>query len=255
MRLTNFKSRLDELEANLQHIVEGIAAHLLGPDGEFDELAHHLVEALQSGLKAMTGDQVAAPNLFIISLNPSAAKKLHAHPQVIEELSGALRTTLEESGARLLGPLMIRISEANEAPLRFVQVEAQIKPEMISHTSDLTPDEYVVAASLPDKAFLIVDGTQIFSLEHTVINIGRRPDNQLVIDDARVSRLHAQLRAIRGRYVIFDLDSTGGTFVNEHRVHQYVLHPGDVISLAGVPLVYGQDSDMPGETQRLEPSS
>ena len=67
----------------------------------------------------------------------------------------------------------------------------------------------------------------------------------LVIDDPRISRNHAQLRAIKGRYVIFDLNSTGGTFVNAQRTSQSVLYPGDVISLAGVPLIYGQDNPPP----------
>lgn len=253
MRLSYIKSRLDGLEANLQGIIEGLAAHLLLPEGEFEELAHQLVGALRSGLKVMTVDEIVAPNYFILYLNPILAGKLRSHPEVLQELSTALRTTVADNGARLLGPLTLFVKDAQEAPLRFIQVQAIISPEMISQTSDLTPDEKAVAVSLPDKAFLIVNGTQIFPLDRSVVNIGRRPDNQLVIDDARVSRLHAQLRAIRGRYVIFDLESTGGTFVNEHRVHQCVLHPGDVISLAGVPLVYGQDSTSPGETQRLEP--
>jgi pSer/pThr/pTyr-binding forkhead associated (FHA) protein len=42
--------------------------------------------------------------------------------------------------------------------------------------------------------------------------------------------------------MLFDLDSSGGTFVNNKRIKQIALHPGDVISLAGVPLVYGHDA-------------
>jgi pSer/pThr/pTyr-binding forkhead associated (FHA) protein len=59
--------------------------------------------------------------------------------------------------------------------------------------------------------------------------------------DPRVSRAHAQIRAIRGQYVLFDLNSTGGTMVNGRRVHQCALKPGDVISLSGVPLIYGEE--------------
>jgi pSer/pThr/pTyr-binding forkhead associated (FHA) protein len=85
----------------------------------------------------------------------------------------------------------------------------------------------------------------VFPLKKSIINIGRRLDNHLVIDDPRVSRNHSQLRAIKGRFVIFDLNSTGGTFVNGQRTSQSVLYPGDVISLAGVPLVFGQDNPPP----------
>ena len=95
---------------------------------------------------------------------------------------------------------------------------------------------------IPANAFLIVHGTKVFPLNKAVVNIGRRMENELTIDDPRVSRNHAQLRAVNGRYVIFDLNSTGGTYVNSQRSHQSVLYPGDVISLAGVPLIFGQDN-------------
>jgi pSer/pThr/pTyr-binding forkhead associated (FHA) protein len=57
------------------------------------------------------------------------------------------------------------------------------------------------------------------------------------------------MRAIKGRYVIFDLDSMGGTFLNGEPIHHSPLSPGDVVSLSGVPLVYGQDPVGLGETQ------
>jgi pSer/pThr/pTyr-binding forkhead associated (FHA) protein len=98
---------------------------------------------------------------------------------------------------------------------------------------------------VPENAFVIVEGVKVYPLNESVINIGRRLENQLVIDDPRVSRNHAQLRAIKGRFVLFDLNSTGGTFVNGQRTSQTVLYPGDVISLAGVALIFGQDTPPP----------
>lgn len=98
---------------------------------------------------------------------------------------------------------------------------------------------------VPENSFLIVEGVKIYPLTQPVVNIGRRLDNQLIIDDPRVSRNHAQLRAIKGRFVVFDLNSTGGTFVNGQRTSQSVLYPGDVVSLAGVALIFGQDNPPP----------
>src|SRR5512140_2062774 len=100
-------------------------------------------------------------------------------------------------------------------------------------------------ARIPEDAFVIVDGVKVIPLTQPLIRIGRRVENNLVLDDPRVSRSHAELRAINGRYVIFDLNSTGGTFVNGVRITQSVVYPGDVISLAGVNLVYGQKNPPP----------
>jgi pSer/pThr/pTyr-binding forkhead associated (FHA) protein len=105
------------------------------------------------------------------------------------------------------------------------------------------PDDDV--ATVPEDAFVIVDGIRVIPLTQPIVNIGRRVENNLVIDDPRVSRTHAQLRAINGRYIIFDLNSTGGTFINGERVTQSILYPGDVISLAGADLIYGQKNPPP----------
>jgi pSer/pThr/pTyr-binding forkhead associated (FHA) protein len=100
-------------------------------------------------------------------------------------------------------------------------------------------------STIPEDAFVIIDGIRVIPLNQVIVNIGRRIENTLVVDDPRVSRTHAQLRAINGRYIIFDLNSTGGTFVNGKRINQSVLYPGDVISLAGAELIYGQKNPPP----------
>lgn len=91
-----------------------------------------------------------------------------------------------------------------------------------------------------EEAYLIVNGVELFPIRQAVVSIGRRIDNLLVLNDPRVSRAHAELRCIRGRFVIFDSGSSGGTYVNGKRVAHSVLYDGDVISLAGVHLIFRQ---------------
>jgi hypothetical protein len=93
---------------------------------------------------------------------------------------------------------------------------------------------------IPKYAFLIVNGAEVFPLTKEIIRIGRKEDNDLTLRDKRVSRYHAQLQAKRGRYLLVDLNSKGGTSVNGKKIKKYALRPGDVISLAGVPLIYGE---------------
>lgn len=89
-------------------------------------------------------------------------------------------------------------------------------------------------------AFLIVDGSQVVVMDKPITNIGRKSDNHIVINNEHVSRHHAQIRRIKGQYVIHDLSSTVGTSVNGKRVEQVTLIPGDIISLGGVPLIFGE---------------
>jgi pSer/pThr/pTyr-binding forkhead associated (FHA) protein len=117
----------------------------------------------------------------------------------------------------------------------------EIRSGQIDKTSTVLVNIEGTGKTIFPSAFLLVEGKHVYSLTEPVVNIGRRVDNHLVIDDKRVSRLHAQLRLINENYVIFDLDSTSGTFVNNNLVQQHTLESGDVISLAGVQLVFGQD--------------
>ena len=99
--------------------------------------------------------------------------------------------------------------------------------------------------TIPEDAFVIIDSVKVIPLTKPVINIGRRLENNIVIDDPRVSRNHAQMRAINGRYVLFDLNSTGGTYINGQKITQSIIYPGDVVSLAGVNMIYGQKNPPP----------
>lgn len=71
-----------------------------------------------------------------------------------------------------------------------------------------------------------------FPLEGEQLTIGRDATNGVAINDAEVSRKHARLVFQGGKYVLEDLGSTNGTFVNGQRLAgQVVLKPGDVVSL------------------------
>lgn len=99
--------------------------------------------------------------------------------------------------------------------------------------------------SIPAHAFFLMEGGKTFPLDREVINIGRMLDNDLVIDDPRVSRRHAQLRAVKGHFVLYDLNSTGGIFVNGRRITETIMYPNDSVSLAGVTLTFQQDEPLP----------
>ena len=70
-----------------------------------------------------------------------------------------------------------------------------------------------------------------FTLEGDQLTIGRDSTNEIVINDAEVSRRHARLTFQGGKYVLEDLGSTNGTFVNGQRLAgPRVLKAGEVVS-------------------------
>jgi diguanylate cyclase (GGDEF)-like protein len=73
---------------------------------------------------------------------------------------------------------------------------------------------------------------KVFKLEQDITNLGRSPDNELVLDDQGVSRVHARLtRNFDGGVLLTDLKSTNGTFVAGRRVTQHALSEGEQIAL------------------------
>lgn len=91
---------------------------------------------------------------------------------------------------------------------------------------------------------------KVFTLSRGEISIGRDTSNDIVINVAEVSRKHARLILKGGGYVLEDLGSTNGTFVNGQRIiAPHVLRPGDVIMLGdAVSLEYQSSSYDPNAT-------
>ena len=105
---------------------------------------------------------------------------------------------------------------------------------------------------IPTSAHLIFQD-QVFPLRLPTINIGRKLSNHLVIDDPRISRLHAQIRVIDNEYYLVDLNSTGGTFVNDERISHAHMYGGDKISFAGYEVHFVMETG--GLVERTEDST
>jgi pSer/pThr/pTyr-binding forkhead associated (FHA) protein len=92
-------------------------------------------------------------------------------------------------------------------------------------------------SAIAPNVFLIIN-RQITPLEKTVTRLGRQLDNDIVFHEEAVSRFHAEIRYEQGRYVLYDKQSTSGTFVNSKKVDHCVLNSGDLISLATVQIMF-----------------
>jgi hypothetical protein len=96
-----------------------------------------------------------------------------------------------------------------------------------------------------------------FPLDGDQLTIGRDATNGVAINDAEVSRKHARLMFQGGKYVLEDLGSTNGTFVNGQRLAgPVVLKSGDVVSLGEqIVLMYDAISSDAGATMAVSRKS
>ena len=90
------------------------------------------------------------------------------------------------------------------------------------------------AAAGPSPAWLLISapggGRNRVRIEPLPFLIGRQSGSQLVLRDTRISRTHARIVADGGGYLIEDLQSLNGVFVNDERVDRRRLQPADRIS-------------------------
>jgi pSer/pThr/pTyr-binding forkhead associated (FHA) protein len=252
--------KLDQLEAKIQKLVEDQLAGILPGVRLEDRIIQRLATAVKENIVQQKDDRVIAPNEFTLIVSTETSP-MWREQSTIDALKNIITTAGRDVGLRFVTQPTIHITTDDSFSAEEIKVMASHKLEPAGdtqgmHTSTGTSEEEGTD-NIPENAFLIVEGVKVHPLTESVVNIGRRLENQLVIDDPRVSRNHAQLRAIKGRFVLFDLNSTGGTFVNGQRTSQTVLYPGDVISLAGVALIFGQDNPPPrpdmGTTAPLNP--
>jgi pSer/pThr/pTyr-binding forkhead associated (FHA) protein len=134
------------------------------------------------------------------------------------------------------------LAEDAAVPQRSIQVVAELTNTQGSDvTQVMSPTVIQSAQARKGNALLLLQtphGPQPLPLESTTLTIGRGLSNDVILEDARVSRHHAQLRYRARRFWVTDLGSTNGTFVNGERISETGLRDGDVISLGGLEMTF-----------------
>jgi pSer/pThr/pTyr-binding forkhead associated (FHA) protein len=235
------KSFLTSLEKKIQAIVEGPSRLFSGHSkNSIESLV--LVEIQQILLKIINqgGD---LPNVYSIHVNPFDHELIMRDQNCFDQWKKAIIEVAEENKKNFIGPLSIELIPDDEIDRQKFVLSSFVIPSVIEQTSAIKTgikEENNIASS-DNMAYLILPNQKIYPLNHGIVQIGRRKDNHLVIDLPTISRNHAQIRKIQGKFVIIDLNSTSGTIVNGIRVSQMTLFPGDVISFAGYTIIYGEE--------------
>ena len=102
---------------------------------------------------------------------------------------------------------------------------------------------------MPEITVKLGDSERKYVFDKDVVNIGRSKENEIILDSLRVSRNHARIRRQDEHYVILDLESSNGTFVNGTRVSRSDLADGDVISIHKHTLRFATQSLSPEQAE------
>jgi hypothetical protein len=77
-----------------------------------------------------------------------------------------------------------------------------------------------------------------FLLDQDITTAGRHPDSDIFLDDVTVSRRHAEFRREGGVFVVHDVGSLNGTYVNRQRIDVAALAGGDEVQIGKFRLLY-----------------
>jgi hypothetical protein len=181
---------------------------------------------------AAVGGTAAVGGLALLLLR---RRRRRVCPACGHELAGPLATcTFCEADLESGGPL----SGKQTMP---VQVSDTVL-ERLSSTEEYL-EKTVTLRERPVLAVTRGPGAgQVFPLSSaTAMSMGRAKANDIVLEDVAVSSEHCRIRPEDGRYVVHDLRSTNGTFVNERRISRHTLSEGDLIKVGETWLQFRTD--------------
>lgn len=232
----------EELEKPLAKAFSGVELDWL-PTSDF---AAHLAREIVGGTRLASSGKAYPPDQFTVTLHPARAISLISVSETLQsEIGEIVEQVLDEFTYEVISHTNVTLATdptLNEDGLRIIGWHSSNPLVVAEKMGDKEEHD---TQSPPDGAFLVIEGRQHFELRQPYVRIGRRLDNDLVLDDVHVSREHFHLIARNRCYLLEDADSTAGTRVNGELVRKHFLRPGDVISVGNIDLIYGEDTGGP----------
>ncbi len=247
-------SALSRFEGFMESVVEGSAKRLFRSPITAAEITRRLERAMESQ-QAITVDRVIVPSFYRAFLNPEDFRAFEPIQEELErEMANYLRDLARERGFTLLQHPVVDVAPDPAVGRRNIQVVAEMaggqarsaNPADGLESTQVIPSKGPVplpqqAGPYAELVMQTASGGHTFPIESNLVTIGRGLNNDIILEDPRISRQHAQLRYKSRRFLIADQGSTNGTYVNGTPVTtEQVLRAGDIVSLGGLELIFQQ---------------
>lgn len=246
---------MERLERLASRMIEGWTGRLFGAKLQPVQLAKRLIRAMESH-QTVSLAKTFVPNSYVVSLSPHDFAQFEQYRRSLErDLSEAVLGAARDRGFTLLAYPTVELERDEDQAPGDVRVscalvdatgdEVEADPKSLGavesgHTMVLDREKLLRDKPRAPKATVEVKTGERSSVQlgPEPLLIGRDQQNDVVLDDTRVSRKHAEIRLRLGRYTLYDLQSTNGTYVNGRRVAEVVLNDGDKISIAGLDVIF-----------------
>ena len=246
---------MERLEAIVSRAIEGWSARLFGAKLQPVQIAKRLIRTMEAH-QTISLSKTFVPNSYVVSLSATDFAQFEQYRRRLErDLAEAVLSAARERNFTLLDFPSVEIERDDDVAPGDIRVscalvdasgdEVEADPKSLGavesgHTMVLDREKLLRERPRAPKASVEVTSGERSSVQlgPEPLLIGRDQQNDVVLDDPRVSRKHAEIRLRLGRYTLYDLQSTNGTYVNGRRVAEVVLNDGDRISVAGLDLIF-----------------
>lgn len=251
-----------KFEATMRGLVEGTFGRLIRTSLQRNEFGPQVERAMENHLRGSPNGR-EAPTLYDIYLSVKDYGIYGNDSKLAQELSGQLVQMARERSYWLERKPVIRFLEDPHVITGQMRVAAydlteEAAPSGVDigdETRSIGPAEVQKlnediareqarnqdTASLPPAWLTLFRPTrgQPMRLLHSPIHIGRHLSNEVIVNDRRVSRHHAEIRYERGQFVLYDLGSTNGVKINGVQARQPVpLRNNDLVTVGSHEFVF-----------------
>jgi hypothetical protein len=255
---------LRAIEQKIEALFEGVFGRAFRTNVQPVELARKLAKEMDDH-KSVSVSRVYVPNEYTVYLSASDREQFEGYESsLLSELEEYIAEHAKrESYALLTPPKVLLETDADLAVGEFGIATRMVQPKRGQRAEDAPEPEVESGATMIYKprvqqpteaasaeelglerevAVLSWDG-QVKRVDKRRVVLGRSRDCDIQVEDANVSRRHAELRQEGAAYWIVDLDSTNGIEVNGKRVKRAKLDPGDVFTVGSTDVTFSLERE------------
>lgn len=248
------------IESALRGIVQGTVQRVIPAGVQEQEVLDALRETMSDHLTTDQNGRQIAPHHLLARLNPHDFDRLRkSAPALDERLALDLKRVANEQGYLLRGALRVTFdSDPRVGPGRIIcEVMAENarvpQPVGVGASPDATQTMDAGAAPVPlppredpniqiPPAWLTLwkpSRGEPMQLRRQTTRIGRHNTNDIIVNERRVSRYHAEVKYEHGQFMLYDLHSINGVLVNGAPIRRPIpLQDRDIVSVCGYEFIF-----------------
>lgn len=260
-RVSSRQNPLARIQSFFEGAMDKITA--VGPgDLQPAEIAHKLINAMEDNLQLQAGGIRYAPNVYDIYLSRDDHARLSpGQATLTEDWRKELENFAHQHHYTLRNRIIIRLHSDGNLSRKLVRIATELKDiqqadgngpggnntaTQVFNVQSMRPPQPPQTPQPPSPhAWLTIRlpgaGQQIYRIEKPEVNIGRQRSNDIIVEDKRVSRLHATISRQNGQYVLFDRKSVNGILMNGQRLNgQHALRSGDYFTIGSYDFYFDE---------------